>query len=241
MPKGEGLAITQITNFTSDEYWDTDGTIQPQNTYHKWELQPYVEYGLTERITIGGTAYLQHTMQSGDKNRGIADPEFFARMKLWQHGPHLLSIQPLIKLPSRFEHHSSTPRGGSKSTDAELSLLYGRNLPIVSDNDYADIRLGYRSRSRHLHSQFRFDAALGLKPFERWQFIPAMRYVEASTIDTAAFRQNGELDYDLLKGELTVLYSLPSGNWVHATYFKHLQGYQTGTGSGISLGYAVRF
>lgn len=242
MSEGKGLAITQFTHFSSDSYWDTAGDSQPQARYTKWEIQPYAEYGLTSKVTVGGTAYLQRAEQSNDINKGIADPEFFARMRLWQHGSHLVSIQPIIKLPSYFEHNESNPRGGSKSTDAELSLLYGTNLNLLSDHDYADVRIGYRYRSRGLEAQYKADAALGISPWENWQLIPALRYVKAADISSgAAFSQNGDLDYDLLKAELTVMHTLPSGNWIHATYFDHVSGMQTGDGKGVSLGYAVRF
>lgn len=241
MPEGEGLAITQLTRFTSGTYWDEEGERQPQAGYGKWELQPYVEYGLTKKLTVGGSVYLQRTTQAGSSNHGIADPEFFARAMLWKGERQLVSIQPLIKLPSRFEHPDSNPRGGSKSTDAELSLLYGRNLSWLSDRDYADLRIGYRWRSQDLSPQYRADAAVGLNPTGSWFVIPAVRLIQAAEVDATVFQQNGDLDYDLLKAELTVAYELSGGDWVQATYFDHLSGRQTGDGHGISVGYAVRF
>jgi len=242
MPEGEGLAITQLTHFTSDSYWDARGARQSQDRFSKWEIQPYVEYGLTPNLTIGGSAYLQQVQQGGDKNRGIADPELFLRTIVWQRGAQVVSLQPLIKLPSRFEHNESNPRGGSASTDAELSLLYGHSLHLLSDRDYLDARIGYRERTGNLNGQFKADIALGLSPSQHWQLIPAARYVRASIPEaTPAFSESGELDYDLLKAELTIAYKLPSGNWLQATCFDHVSGVQTGDGRGLSLGYAVRF
>jgi hypothetical protein len=242
MPEGEGLAITQLTTFGSHEYWDANGNLQPQFSYRKYEIQPYAEYGLTKKVTIGGTAYLQRDRQAGGTNTGIADPEFFARVKLWNTDYQVLSLQPLLKLPGYFQHNDALPRGGSKSTDAELSLLYGYSLNIVSARDYIDARIGYRARNQGLNGQYKADLAVGLMPLEKWQFIPAIRYIKAQSIDSAtAFTQTGDLDYDLLKAELTVAYHLDSGNWLQATYFQHLDGKQTGSGEGMSLGYAVRF
>jgi hypothetical protein len=242
MPKGDGLAITQLTYFSSDAYWDVAGERTSQDTFKKWEIQPYVEYGLTDKITIGGSGYLQRVGQSGKDNTGVADPEFFLRSRLWYNDREVLSIQPLIKLPSRFHHNDRVPRGGSKSSDAELSLLYGKSLDIFSNRDYLDMRIGYRLRDRGLEPQYKADIALGVSPWERWQFIPAIRVVQAEMIDdNQAFSQTGDLDYDLLKAELTVAYRLDDGGWIQATYFDHMEGSQTGDGNGIALGYAVRF
>lgn len=241
-PKGEGLAITQLTQFSSHQYWDTDSTLRPQEPYRKWELQPYAEYGLTDTLTLGGAFYAQYDTQDEEENAGIADPEIFLRQRIWHSKTRVISLQPLIKLPSRFNHNDSAPRGGSKSTDMELSLLYGQSLHLLSNRDFADMRVGIRNRSRGLHGQVKADMALGLSPWESWQFIPAIRYVGATTIDdTTPYRQTGDLDYTLLKAELAVAYQFPSGNWLQGTYFKHVEGRQTGNGDGVSLGYAVRF
>lgn len=240
LPKGDGIAITQISTFSSDRYWDAQGNRQPQARYGKWEIQPYIEYGLTTRHTIGATAYLQRAEQAGETNTGIADPEFFVRTLLWQGESQVVSLQPLVKLPSLFAHRAS-PRGGSSSADAELSLLYGQNLHLFSDRDYLDLRAGYRYRTNLLYGQYKADAALGLSPWVGWQIIPALRLIKAEKIDTTTFVQDGDLDYDLLKAELTVAYALPGGNWLQASYFDHIDGKQTGDGRGVSLGYAVRF
>ena len=242
MEEGKTLAITQLTHFNSNSYWDGNGQRRPQDRYTKWEVQPYIEHGLTQKLTVGGSMYLQQASQSDEKNRGIADPELFLRMNLWQSGPRLISLQPLLKLPSRFEHNDSLPRGGSKSTDLEVSLLYGESLELLSNRDYMDVRLGYRHRNQDLNGQYKMDAAIGISPWEGWQLIPAVRAVlAADKNDNAAFSQSGDYDYNLLKAELTVAYQLPNDQWVQATYFDHLSGIQTGDGNGIAIGYAVRF
>lgn len=242
MPKGETLAVVQTTYFSSRHYWDSQGILRPQNRYQKWELQRYVEHGLTSRLTIGGTAAMQYVSQSGKENTGLADPEFFLRTTLLSIDGHVLSIQPLMKLPSRFRYNDSTTRGGSKSTDLELSLLYGYNPHLFSARDYFDLRIGYRQRNHGLKSQYRADIVLGLSPWEHWQFIHAMRGISASSVsDHTPYNQTGDIDYHLLKNEFTVNYDFSGGQAVHATYSRHVAGLQTGDGSALTLGYAVRF
>lgn len=240
-PQGQGLFITQATYYTADSYFDSNGDNRPQPRYTKRELQPYVEYGLTDAITIGGTAYLDAVEQSGTDNRGLADPQVFVRARVYHDEKRLVSLEPLLKLPSSFDDPGS-PQGGSRSKDLELSVRYGSTLPMISSNDYTDMRLGYRTRSLGLSDQLLLDLAFGLKPNETWEITPALRITAAnSAADSASFSENGELDYNLVKAELGALYHLTHTQWLQATFFDHVAGVQTGNGFGFSLAFAQRF
>lgn len=238
---GEGLAIMQASYFSSGEYFDVDGSLAEQDELKKYELQPYIEYGVRDWLTLGGSTYLQRVGQSGDNNYGIADTELFARARIWQNGGRVIAVQPLVKLPSLY-HDDAPPRGGSKALDMELSLLYGENMPLISDRDYLDIRAGYRQRGRGLAAQWRGDIAFGMNLTDKLQIIPAFRAIVATEIDdAAAFSEDGEQDFDLYKAELTLAYHLNDQRWLQLTVFDHIAGMQTGAGRGISLGIAERF
>lgn len=240
-PVGHGLAIAQASYYSTDTYFDSNGGAQPQPRFNKFEFQPYVEYGATEWLTLGGSAYAQSVSQAGASNYGLADPELFARARVYADDRQVISLQPLIKLASRFAEHSPV-RGGSKSTDVELSALYGRNLALLSPNDYADIRLGYRLRDHGLSPQWRGDVALGLGIAETIQLVPALRAVVATNLkDAATFSEGGDLDYSVLKAEVTGVYRLNTEQWLQAGIFSHIAGIQTGDGMGATLGFAQRF
>ena len=240
-PKGDGLFIAQATYYSTDSFFDTSGSKQSQSRYSKYELQPYIEYGALDWLTVGGSAYAQAVNQSGLDNYGLADPEFFARARVWHNDRNVVSLQPLVKLESNFVHDAA-PRGGSKSTDGELSALYGRNVNILSDRDYLDTRLGYRVRSDGLSNEWRGDIALGMNVTDDIAIIPAIRAVVATDLkDAAQFSESGDLDYDGVKAEIQGLYNLNKQQWVQATFFKDVAGVQTGDGYGITLGFAQRF
>ena len=238
-PAGNGIAITQTTYFTSDEFFDTDSARQPQNKFTKYEWQPYVEYGLSERWTVGGTAYLNYVEQNSDDNYGLADAELFARTRLWRDDTSVLSLQPLIKSRS-FYQDNSTPRGGSKSYDAELSLLYGQQFTLLSARDYVDLRLGYRWRSHSRKPQWRADAAVAIHLSDAWQLIGAVRAIYSETT-SRAFSENGDQDFKLLKTELTAQYAFNDRHWLQASMFTHVDGTMVGAGNGFSLGFGRRF
>ncbi len=241
MDSGHGLAIGHATYYSTTSYFDKTGKLQSQPRFSKYELQPYAEYGVTRWLTLGGSAYLQTVSQSGITHYGIADPELFARLPLYQSGPHMLSVQPLMKFSSHF-NEASSPRGGSTSTDKELSLLYGYNLHLLSTKDYLDTRAGYRWRSDGMGDQFRGDVALGLGVTDKIQIVPALRAVATlNRQDAVTFSENGDLDYSVLKAEVTGIYHLNEQQWIEASIFKHVAGIQTGDGQGVTLGFAQRF
>lgn len=241
-PRGSGQFISQGTYYSNDQFFDRDGDTQPQSRFSKYELQPYVEYGLRDNLTVGGTFFVPLTRQSGNEKLGIADPEFFARTLLWHDNVQRISLQPLIKFASIYRNTNTTPRSGSKSSDAELSLLYGRNLNLISSRDYLDTRIGYRARSGDLHNQVRVDAALGLQPHPDWYIIPAVRGVIATHLpEGEPFRENGDLDSDLLRAELGIAYDLSALRRLQVTAFTHAAGRQTGAGFGITTGFTQQF
>lgn len=239
--KGHGQLISQATYYTTDTFFDANAQEQPQPRFSKHELQPYFEYGATDWLTLGGSAYLQTVRQSGSSNYGLADPELFGRLRLWQNDQQVISIQPLVKLRSSFRD-DGPPRGGSKSTDAELSLLYGRNLNLLGTRDYLDLRAGYRMRNHGLSDQLRGDVALGLNLYDSITIIPALRAITSTDAnDSMPFSEGGDLDYSLLKTEITGIYRLNERQALQASLFKHVAGKQTGDGYGISIGFAQQF
>ena len=239
--RGHGEIIGNATYFTSDQYYDRSGDRSSQTRFEKLEFQPYVEYGISKSVTVGGSAFLQRDEQGIKHNNGIADPEIFLRGQIYRDDKNVVSLQPLVKFASSF-NHEATPRGGSGSTDAELSVLYGRNLNLVSTRDYADLRLGYRTRSGDLNDQVKADASLGLRVSNGWEIIPALRYVKATSLGSpTVFTENGEQDYDLLKLELGAAYHLSDTRAVHLAVFDHVAGKQTGDGQGVTVGYSVKF
>ena len=237
---GHGQFIAQATYFTSDAYYNSSGHRIAQPTYDKYEFMPYAEYGVSKNLTIGGLASVQYDTQNGRDNTGLADPEIFLRTSLYRDDVQVLSIQPLIKFDSAFTQAGS-PRGGSSSTDLELSLLYGRNLHLISARDYLDIGGGYRYRSTYLNDQYHADAALGLGLTPRLQLIPAVHAITATKKPNAPFSENGDQDYSLLKLEATARYSLTQTQAVGLTVFDHVDGRQTGNGTGATLSFAQQF
>ncbi|MFO0109391.1 MAG: hypothetical protein ACK52W_02500, partial [Alphaproteobacteria bacterium] len=139
----EKMISARYSYYHSDEYYNRDGVVNPQPTFRKHELNVYGEYGMTADWTIGTNLFLNEVEQSGVTNIGLADSEFFARTQIYNSDKATLALQPLVKLPSWYQKSNSV-QSGSDSTDGELMLLYGYNLPAFSSRDYLDVGVGYR-------------------------------------------------------------------------------------------------
>jgi hypothetical protein len=243
-----GMVMVQATHYSADQFFDDKKNRKDLPKFEKSELNIYAEYGLNAQFTVGMNMFANFVKQDAltstipeRENIGLADTELFLRTPLYQDDAWMVSLQPLIKLPSLYDKNINL-RGGSRSTDMEMSLLVGRNQPIISDKDFIDTRIGYRERNRDLAAQWRLDATLGLYPAQDWLVTLSARSVISDKSDTATpFRQDGEQDYDLHKLEIGARYQLTEDYWLQTTLFKDIAGEFSGAGEGISLGIGLAF
>src|SRR3569623_3007839 len=125
-PAGQGLAIIIVDEYQSDRYWDRDRHSQDTATYRKFELNPYLEYGVTDRTTLGANVFVLHVEQEGSGNStGLGDVELFGRYRLYSGGWDSLAQQFLMKLTTGYNKKEAVARGAGQ-VDAEIRLLYGR-------------------------------------------------------------------------------------------------------------------
>lgn len=238
-PRHQGYWALTSNYYQTSDFYDDRGDKQSQDRFHKIEENFYIEWGLTDNITIGSNLFGNYVSQSGKGNLGLSNSEFFLRQKLYDDEKSVLSIQPLVKLASLYQHE--IPRGGSSSYDGELALQYGRSLHLLSADDYLDSAAAFRLRSDGLAQQWRLEAKLGLGITDKIRFIPAIyttRSINAE--ESSQFTESGDLDYSLTKLEIGLSYAL-NNTQLNLTVFRHIEGEQTGAGQGISAGFGVPF
>lgn len=234
-----GYAALTTNYYQTGNFYDDNGNSQSQDRFHKFEENLYIEWGISADTTIGTNLFGNYVSQSGKGNVGLSNSEIFLRQKLYADESSVISFQPLLKFASLYQHEN--PRGGSSSYDGDFALLYGRNLHILSDHDYLDSAGAYRLRSDGLASQWRLEAKLGLGITDALTFIPAIYTIRSiSPENSSVFTQSGDLDYSLTKLELGASYRY-QGRYYTLTLFRHIEGEQTGSGQGISVGIGVPF
>lgn len=242
------LYVNTLAFYTSDAYLDLDGNKTSQPNFNKAESNHYIEYGWQDEWTIGANLFLQYLQQESTTtsgsvtythwvdNAGIGDTELFTRYRLKQGAHYVLSLQPLIKLPSYYTK-DPLPKGGSDSFDAELSLQAGYSFELWDNHHYLDTRIGYRHRfDNALRDQWKLDIKAGISIAPQWQFIPAIYTTLSHDMpNTATFTESGQNDYHLLKLESSVLYEYSNNLYLQFGGFAHIAGRNTGQGHGLML------
>lgn len=171
---GSGLAILTLRDYESDQYWDADGNRRDTSTYSKKELTPFIEYGLTNDLTIGTKLYLLDITHTGfGTESGLGDVELFGRLKLWSSDWEALSAQFLLKVPSGYDKDAS-PSLGAGQYDLEARLLYGDGGvwdKQTSSTWYFGVEAAVRKRFEDPEDEFRLDWTVGWRsPSQKWEW-----------------------------------------------------------------------
>lgn len=238
--EGRALLATSVTYYTGNKFFDGSGTLHPQSRYQKHETSLYGEWGWLEGLTLGTNLFVSHATQSGKHNYSLSNPEFFARARIYKDDKRVISLQPLIKLPTQ-AYRGRGPQSGNEATEMEIALLYGESVRYISDHDFVDFALALRKRNHGLAPQWRTEAKYGIRLTDAIQLISALYVTQSLTRDATAFREGGDLDYHLAKAEVSGMYTLNERRYWQLSGFSHIAGTQTGAGYGTSLSYGMRF
>ncbi len=134
---GKGLIISNISYYSSSKYFDNSGKKRRTSNYSKYEINPYIEYGVRDWLTVGANLFAQRASQynSGlgrqQVNWGIGDSELFFRTRLWHDNGFVISAEPMLKLPS-MERQASQPQIGNNNYDSGVTLSAGYSFKKFS-------------------------------------------------------------------------------------------------------------
>lgn len=230
---GSGVAIVNGSYYSTDKLYNNGGNKQSQATYSKYELNPYLEYGLWDGVTAGANLSLQRAHQSSDSNWGLSDSEFFLRKRLWQGSGFIISAEPMVKLPSP-EAADSSPKIGGTHPDAGLGLSGGYGFSTGKLNHFAGLDTQYRHRFGRPRDQLRISGTVGISVTERLMIMPqAFLTYRTSNPGTASFTQSSGDDYNLAKLQLSAVYKMSDGVSLQLGGFAHVDGKNVGSGNGV--------
>ncbi|MCP5362130.1 MAG: hypothetical protein H6908_05815 [Hyphomicrobiales bacterium] len=244
---GHGQVIVDGIYYGTSDYYNRNGDEVSAPKLRKYEVLPYVEYGVNEQLTVGGSMSFQSINEDIPGRKWVASPgdmELFVRTPVWQRGTTIVSVQPLIKIPGPYDEDKN-PRVGDGQYDFELRGLMGHSFKIPSWNEnwhYADVEAAYRMRNGNASDEVRLDATVGLRPWEDTQLINEVHSVMAvdSRSTAPALLVNSE-DYDLVKYQFSVVQDLTEQWALQIGGFKHLAGENTGAGAGGLIGFWYNF
>lgn len=247
LPQGSWQVINNVSYYHSDERFTATGGKIPQPTYQKLEYNPYIEYGLWDHTTIGANLFLQAARSQGEQNVGLADAELFVRSRVWSAKPAwkqselVLSIQPMVKLPTLFETEDN-PIIGSDEGDIGISVFNGYSFNYFGQKTFTENEIHYRHRLGEREDQFRFNTTIGQDITPKWQVLAQQfTILSTNTVQGSTFTQSSEDDFDLVKVQLSGVYHVDERISMQLGGFYNLTGNNIGNGFGGLFAVWTRF
>ncbi len=239
--KGKGQVIVNTSYYSANEFITPDGNSLKITDYDKYELNPYVEYGLLDWVTIGGSTSLQSISQSSDDNFGIGDTDIFARFKVYEDNGFVFSLSPLIKFPALADK-KEVPTIASGQYHAELRANAGYGFKAFDIKHFATLSAGPRVRMGSSDNQLRFDAAYGIKPDDKWMFLLKSSGILSENLpDISARSIKTGNDHHLIKTQISGVYNLSESTSLEVGAFTDVYSRNTSDGDGILFSVWRRF
>jgi protein XagA len=167
-PAGEGEIITSATFSSSARAFDANGRLIPVSSYQKFELGTYIDYGLTDWLTIVASPSIDHIKTAPapgltQSTTGIGDTAVGARLKIYQTEALIFSVQALLRPPLGLQTDPATRSlDQSHSVTGEIRGLAALSTTIWGYDAFADFEAGYRWNDTVTPNEWQADLTLGL-------------------------------------------------------------------------------
>lgn len=239
--KGRGQVIDTLSLYTTDTYFGPSSGYRyriPQLPFAKLENSVYAEYGWSDAMTIGlNTSYQYNRLDSTPSvnSNGLSDTQLFVRQMLWKGEGRVVSVQPMVKLPSPWSDDPLLPTS-TQGVDAELRLLYGEGFELWGLPHFYNSEIAYRQRMSDASNEWHFDETLGLRMTPGVMLLfQAFVTVSEGGPGASGFAVVNSSDYDLAKGQFSVVTKITDALSLQIGAFDHTYGRNTGAGGGLFL------
>ncbi len=237
--KGHFFLSMQTYFYTTDQYFDCHGNSHDRGgRFNKYELNPYLEYGLSSRDTLIANIFFDILTDDASGSQkttvGLADMEIGLQHRLYKGDVGVAAIQGLLVIPTGYDIDDD-PRLGYGRFGAEASFLYGRWFKLFKHYGFMDLRMGLRQYFGYPATQLHPVITAGYDLSQRWQLMASaeMHY----GLDNGSEKKIGpnvliQPNYRLLKLTLSARYRLGSHYSLVASAYSHAWGEDTGRGGG---------
>ena len=215
-PKGETLAIYDVSHFTTNDFHDENGDrVELNGRFTKIAAQSYIEHGFRDWVTLIAVAEVSRSRQTSALNIGEFDVQSLgldvgARFPLTSFENGVLSSRVLLSLP---EQHSGNNAAADfrEELDAEVGLEAGYNFPLWGRNHYVSGSVAYRRRGGVESNQWVLHAIAGLKVNDALEILPELDYqgkAQGSLANSQLQQIAGQNDFKQLRASLSALWHL---------------------------------
>ena len=189
---GDTKIILTTSYYESPKIFNNSGHTQAAPNYHKFELNPYIEYGLYDDVTLGASFSLQRAQQNvvggrDQSHTGIGESEFFLRKRLYNQKGVVLSVQPFFTLPPPVA--DAQPLLGSPNGDMGLGGSAGYGAMVFGYQDFANIDTEYRHRFGSQKDQIKTAFTVGIGVAPQWM-VSLLRKGQCVMMHSMAVWQN---------------------------------------------------
>ncbi|MGE3246314.1 MAG: hypothetical protein AB7J19_08270, partial [Beijerinckiaceae bacterium] len=176
-PEGQGQIIVSGRFEQSDQFFDAQGRLRPVRDYRKFEIQAWMEYGYSKKLTLilaPATTRLQTSQPPTpvSPEMRIRDTyghlEAGGRYHLADFAGGVLSVQATGRVAQELTGATRGLRQDRNEADARL--LYGRSFQVWRWAGYFDLQTGYRLRAGAAN-EWRTDMTLGFHLRPGWTMI----------------------------------------------------------------------
>jgi protein XagA len=217
LPDSTGQWLATLTASTSTSYF-TGGGLASTPRYDKVEAQVLIEYGLTDRLTAIVIPGLQHVDVAPPTNAGrtgLGYTEFGARYGFYQDQSWALSGQATLRIPGTTD--TANPAAiGYTDVEADFRALLGHNFKLWDKPAFFDLEIAQRERTAGAPSEFRADAAFGVRILPQWLLLAQSFNVVSEGAGMSIF--GGSYEYYKLQlsaiYDITPTWSLQGGGYV---------------------------
>jgi hypothetical protein len=240
-PQGTGQVFFNFSGYQAGGTFDAQGhrkNFLYDGGFRKIEFNPYIEYGLSSRVTLVGSFFVNSLKFSDQYNTfqssGSGDSEVGLRMRLNRaEGGIAWSVQGSVKVPT-FDR-DRRPAPGNHQTDYEGRILAGRSFLM---RYFWNVEAGYRVRTSYPADQIRLDGTVGATWGRRWMGLAQVFGItsvgRAGTLP-ALNNPNIAPKFDLYKTQLSVVYRLNQKTRVQVGWTGDVYGRQVGAGNAVLL------
>lgn len=242
-PQGKGLAVLAYYFYATDSQFGTGWNVEPfeyEGRFLKNEWNLYLEYGITDRLTLVGNFFLDalqfENQFESNSNFGLADQEIAMRYQFAEKIPQ--SLQVTVKIPGPY-YVSNQPSLGNGQVDIEWTYYAGTTFQVGSRWAFVDAGLGFRLRTGPPADELRWYLTAGYN-LTNWLDI---YFVEASGIfglGNNTPQMVGEnilltTDFDLIKIGCSLLVHPAKGWGIQAGPYWNIAGRATGASGGFKV------
>jgi hypothetical protein len=167
--RGDGSVIAYTAFSDSTRAFDAQGHLIPVPSYRKFELGTYIEYGLTNWLTlVAAPSYDRiHNPPPGQSYNGPGESEIAARVGLYRTDTSVLSIQAGLRSPGASLADSLGPFEVRRASSLDVRGRAGRNVVVPAMEGFVEAQAGYRFYAAGQPGEWRIDLTMGLRPWPK--------------------------------------------------------------------------